>query len=214
MDAQRIHNLTSYLQALHEQNRANADHTTLLLNCYTKLKDESKLNEFIKPDSGYRFDVETAIKVCRQAGYFGHALSLARTHNKHEWYLKILLGDTTDFPSALDYIATLDFHEAEKNMKLYGKAMMDKLPERTTEFLFQLCTFYVPTKSDFGIGTSSSSSPSFNIPYLLIFSFSSLLFQSFLLSLLPSLSYHQLRKKHDEEMKGSCLKMNGNICFY
>ena len=39
LDAQQIHNLTSYLQALHERNKANADHTTLLLNCYTKLKD-------------------------------------------------------------------------------------------------------------------------------------------------------------------------------
>ena len=47
LDAQRIHNLTSYLQALHEQNRANPDHTTLLLNCYTKLKDDKKLQEFI-----------------------------------------------------------------------------------------------------------------------------------------------------------------------
>lgn len=48
LDAQRIHNLTTYLQALHEQNLANPDHTTLLLNCYTKLKTMEKLNEFIK----------------------------------------------------------------------------------------------------------------------------------------------------------------------
>lgn len=48
LDAQRIHNLTAYLQALHRQSLANADHTTLLLNCYTKLKDSSKLQEFIK----------------------------------------------------------------------------------------------------------------------------------------------------------------------
>jgi hypothetical protein len=48
LDAQRIHNLTSYLQALHEKGLANADHTTLLFNCYTKLKDVKKLDEFIK----------------------------------------------------------------------------------------------------------------------------------------------------------------------
>lgn len=51
LDAQRIHNLTAYLQALHRQSLANADHTTLLLNCYTKLKDSSKLEEFIKVPS-------------------------------------------------------------------------------------------------------------------------------------------------------------------
>lgn len=52
LDAQRIHNLTAYLQALHRQSLANADHTTLLLNCYTKLKDSSKLEEFIKVTAG------------------------------------------------------------------------------------------------------------------------------------------------------------------
>lgn len=48
LDAQRIHNLTLYLEKLHEAGVANANHTTLLLNCYTKLKDVQKLNEFIK----------------------------------------------------------------------------------------------------------------------------------------------------------------------
>ena len=52
LDAQRIHNLTAYLQTLHRQSLANADHTTLLLNCYTKLKDSSKLEEFIKVQGG------------------------------------------------------------------------------------------------------------------------------------------------------------------
>lgn len=48
MDAQRIYNLTNYLQELHSKGLANADHTTLLLNCYTKLKDVSRLDHFIK----------------------------------------------------------------------------------------------------------------------------------------------------------------------
>lgn len=52
LDAQRIHNLTAYLQTLHRQSLANADHTTLLLNCYTKLKDSLKLEEFIKVQGG------------------------------------------------------------------------------------------------------------------------------------------------------------------
>jgi len=36
------------LAAMHEQGIANADHTTLLLNCYTKLKDVDRLDAFIK----------------------------------------------------------------------------------------------------------------------------------------------------------------------
>ncbi|PHZ13049.1 uncharacterized protein RHIMIDRAFT_127991 [Rhizopus microsporus ATCC 52813] len=41
LDAQIIYNLTNYLQELHSKSLANTDHTTLLLNCYTKLKDVS-----------------------------------------------------------------------------------------------------------------------------------------------------------------------------
>lgn len=51
------------------QGRAGADHTTLLLNCYTKLKDVAKLDAFLRGSgategtSSLPFDVETAVKV-------------------------------------------------------------------------------------------------------------------------------------------------------
>ncbi len=36
------------------------------------------------------FDVETAIRVCRQGGYHLEALSLAKRHQQHNWFIKIL----------------------------------------------------------------------------------------------------------------------------
>ena len=51
------------------QKLAGADHTTLLLNCYTKLKDVSKLDAFLRGSgasegsSALPFDAETAVKV-------------------------------------------------------------------------------------------------------------------------------------------------------
>lgn len=50
LDAQRIHSLTRYLEQLHDCGLGGADHTTLLLNCYTKLKDLKKLDRFIHRD--------------------------------------------------------------------------------------------------------------------------------------------------------------------
>lgn len=44
-------------------------------------------------ESEVHFDVETAIKVLRQAGYYSHAVYLAEKHEHHEWYLKIQLED-------------------------------------------------------------------------------------------------------------------------
>ncbi|XP_027691427.1 vacuolar protein sorting-associated protein 11 homolog isoform X2 [Vombatus ursinus] len=163
LDAQRIHNLTAYLQTLHRQSLANADHTTLLLNCYTKLKDSSKLEEFIKTksESEVHFDVETAIKVLRQAGYYSHALYLAENHAHHEWYLKVQLEDIKNYQEALQYIGKLPFEQAESNMKRYGKILMHHAPEQTTQLLKVLCTDYRPcaeaaTESD-GPGCRANS---------------------------------------------------------
>ena len=47
LDAHKIQYLTNYLQALHKVGLANEDHTILLLNCYTKLKNSKELDEFI-----------------------------------------------------------------------------------------------------------------------------------------------------------------------
>ncbi len=56
------------------------------------------------------FDVEIAIKVCRQAST-EDALLLAQKHKMHDWYLKIQIEDQGDCQQALEYIGKLDFSE-------------------------------------------------------------------------------------------------------
>lgn len=121
LDAQRIHNLVTYLQELHSLGVANSDHTTLLLNTYTKLKDAARLDSFIKTESRREssgagsesgtdelpFDLDTAIRVCRQAGYFEHASYLAKRWSRHEDYLRIQIEDTGNFNDALAYLRHL-----------------------------------------------------------------------------------------------------------
>jgi len=83
LDSQRITQLTLYLEELHKQEKAIADHTTLLLNCYTKMKDVEKLNSFVgvgsRSASGktrrIKFDVETAVKVLLQTSKSRQSLS-------------------------------------------------------------------------------------------------------------------------------------------
>lgn len=121
LDAQRIHNLVTYLQELHSLGVANSDHTTLLLNTYTKLKDATRLDSFIKTESRREssglgsesgtdelpFDLDTAIRVCRQAGYFEHASYLAKRWSRHEDYLRIQIEDTGNYNDALAYLRHL-----------------------------------------------------------------------------------------------------------
>ncbi len=62
-------NVVQDVSSANVQGRAGADHTTLLLNCYTKLKDVAKLDAFLRGSgategaSSLPFDVETAVKV-------------------------------------------------------------------------------------------------------------------------------------------------------
>jgi hypothetical protein len=139
LDSQRIVNLTDYLQELHKLKLANQDHTTLLLNCYTKLKDEDRLNAFLL-EKNVEFDIDTGIKVLRQSGYYKQALQLCEKHVKHEDYLKIQLENLNDYGNALEYIQRLDDPSAVLNVKKYGKLLMANIPEKTVEFLKKLCS--------------------------------------------------------------------------
>jgi hypothetical protein len=103
------------------------------------------------------FDIDTAIKATRQAGYYEHALYLARRHNEHNSYLKILLEDLKGFNDALEYIATLDFFEVKfteccvtfpgrEKLEALRKDFGNKPPrtnhQLTNEIMFKLCTHF------------------------------------------------------------------------
>lgn len=147
LDSQHIEKLTEYLAALHKAGNgvANAQHTTLLLNCYTKLNHVEQLKNFLMTkDSEVDFDVDVAIEVCRQSSS-EDALLLAEKHGKHTWYLKIQIEDHARYTEALQYIGKLPFDEAEQNIKLYGKTLLEHIPHETSDFLKKLCTDYKPS---------------------------------------------------------------------
>lgn len=163
LDAQRIYNLTNYLEQLHKKGLASKDHTTLLLNCYTKLKDVEKLSKFIKGEdsvSEQRFDVETAIRVCRSAGYHEHAMYVAKKAGRHEWYLKILLEDMGNYQEALQYISSLEPNQAGFTLKEYGKILIEHRPTETIEILMKVCSDSGETKRIRSNGTHISMLPS------------------------------------------------------
>lgn len=98
LESQRIHNLTTYLEALHAKTKATSNHTTLLLNCYTKLRQTEKLRKFIKGElfsaseagahGELHFDVPTAIRALREVGCYTEAVYLAKKHGDHDAFLQ------------------------------------------------------------------------------------------------------------------------------
>lgn len=142
LESQHIDKLTLYLQALHKQGQATEDHTTLLLNCFTKLNRNDNLKEFIlMKDRDLDFDIDIAIKVCRQ-GSPQEALMLAKKHRKHDWYIKLLIEDHAKYGEVIEYVSNLNFDDAEHYMKKYGNVLIENVPNESTQFLKRLCTDY------------------------------------------------------------------------
>lgn len=76
----------------------------------------SRLDAFIKAEAHrppgankdeLPFDLETAIRVCRQAGYYEHAAYLARKYDRHEDYLRIQIEDAGKYKEGLAYLRRL-----------------------------------------------------------------------------------------------------------
>ncbi|KAJ9613237.1 Vacuolar protein sorting-associated protein 11 [Cladophialophora chaetospira] len=148
LDTQRIHNLIDYLEELHDHDRATADHTTLLLNCYAKLKDTEKLDAFIRTPGTAKFDVETAIAMCRQGGYFDQAAYLATKHGENELVIDILVEDSKKYAEALQYIWRLEADAAYPVLMKYARSLLEHCPEETTKLFIQYYTGKYAPKQD------------------------------------------------------------------
>ncbi|PGH32416.1 hypothetical protein GX50_04781 [[Emmonsia] crescens] len=140
LDTQRIHNLIEYLEELHDHEKATADHTTLLLNCYAKLKDTTKLDSFIKAPGELKFDLDTAIAMCRQGGYYEQAAYLATKHNENDMVIDILIEDSQKYAEALKYIWSLEPNTAYPNLMKYARVLLGHCPEETTKLFIEYYT--------------------------------------------------------------------------
>ncbi|KAF2018670.1 vacuolar protein sorting-associated protein 11 [Aaosphaeria arxii CBS 175.79] len=179
LDTQRIHNLIEYLEELHDHHKATSDHTTLLLNCYAKLKDVDKLEEFIKSPGDLKFDLDTAISMCRQGGYHDQAAYLARKHGEHELVVDILIEDSKRYAEALAYIWRLEPEVAYHNLLKYATVLLQECPKDTTQLFIDYYTGTfrpkkdaivipnAPVSSGMGMGISAASNAVQNLAALL-----------------------------------------------
>ena len=138
--------MIEYLEELHEHDKATIDHTTLLLNCYAKLKNTDKLETFIK--SGTNFDLDTAISMCRQGSYYDQAVFLAKKHGEHELVTDILIEDSKNYEDALDYIWRLEPEMAYQNLMKYARVLLEHCPKDTTQIFIDFYTGEYRPKKD------------------------------------------------------------------
>lgn len=148
LDTQRIHNLVDYLEELHEHDKATADHTTLLLNCYAKLKDTEKLDAFIKTPGELKFDLDTAIPMCRQGGYYEQAAYLATKYGDNEMVIDILIEDCKKYAEALQYIWRLPPESAYPVLMKYARVLIEHCPTDATQLFIDYYTGQYKPRED------------------------------------------------------------------
>jgi len=148
LDTQRIHNLIDYLEELHEHGKATADHTTLLLNCYAKLKDTEKLDTFIRTPGELKFDLDTAINMCRQGGYAEQAAYLATKHGENELVIDILIEDLKKYEEALQYLWRLPAESAYPVLMKYARVLIGHCPKEATNLFIDYYTGRYQPKQD------------------------------------------------------------------
>ena len=131
---------------MHEHDKATIDHTTLLLNCYAKLKNTDKLETFIK--SGTNFDLDTAISMCRQGSYYDQAVFLAKKHGEHELVIDILIEDLKNYEDAMDYIWRLEPDRAYPNLMKYARVLLEHCSVDATRIFIDYYTGQYRPKKD------------------------------------------------------------------
>lgn len=135
------------MQSIHKQDKASTDHTTLLLNCFTRLDRIEELKLFLENYKQNNFDIGVAISVCRKS-CLDQALDLAKFNKQHDHTVTILIEDLKLYEDAVDYISNLGYNEAEKNIMKYGNLLMTQVPQKLIVLLKKLCTDFIAKKCD------------------------------------------------------------------
>lgn len=138
LDVSQILYLIEYLEQIHAKKIAKREHTALLLNCYVKQQKIENLSNFLSESSveSDLFDIETAIKVCRELKHFDMALNLAEQKKQHEYYLKILIEDRSDYDKALEHIRLrVEMEEKEKYVLEFGQVLMKFSSKKLIELI-------------------------------------------------------------------------------
>lgn len=147
LDSRHTQYLTDYLQSVHKEGKASTDHTTLLLNCFTRLDRIAELKSFLDNYKQNHFDIDVAVRVCRKS-CIEEALELAKFNNKHDYSVGILVEDMKLYSEAVDYISNLSYDEAESILMKYGNVLMEHCDDKVVDLLKKLCTDFMVKKCE------------------------------------------------------------------
>ena len=139
LEASQIHMLIRYLEHLHQAGVACTEQTMLLINSYTKLHDQKKLRQFVEGHFQATYDPKVASDALVETGFFAEACRLAERHQLHEQYISVQIEKVHAPRVAITYLQGIAPSAAAKALAVYGKKLMDAVPDLTTSLLIHLC---------------------------------------------------------------------------
>ena len=110
LESQRIPSLTIYLEAIEENGFPHMEHRNLLISCYAKTKDETKLRKLLnssKSIQGQGQPMDGAVEILLHSGFIDIALNFAKKFSNHELAVQILTEYTQVFNISNKYRARL-----------------------------------------------------------------------------------------------------------
>lgn len=143
LNGHRIDDLANYLELLHTDQIANEDHTTLLVNCYAKMKDSKRLSHFVDNFNPTPIlSTENVVRILRQSKFTQEALKLAEMFKLFEWIFRIHVEDNNNIDAALDYAilqTSCNDQVVFECLTKYGAKLIDKHPEKTCQLIKEVC---------------------------------------------------------------------------
>ena len=146
-DDDKLDYLVQYLEALlyfsgtifkvkRKQQRA---YTALLMSCYIKQKNISKLEDFVDMESEEQdIIVQTALAICKEQQEIKTAEIIANKTKKKEYIIQILLEFKNEFKEALNKIEEGTKAENINLLLQFGAQLIDKEKERTFQMTSNL----------------------------------------------------------------------------
>lgn len=137
---------TSSIAVQEGEEKNNANITSLLLHCYIKLKNDSKLAKLLKESKTNHVEVDSALALLSGTGNLKFALNLAMENKRHAWYVKVLLleekeASSSSWLSALEYIRNNIADEPAIQLELlyeHCAFLLNVLPMETTQLIGEI----------------------------------------------------------------------------
>lgn len=180
-ESSKIQFLIKYLEKMIDLEVSTPNHVNLLLTSYCKLKNKEDFINFItniEIDEDYEtikkhkvFDLNMIIQLCKENEYFDLALLVAKKFNLSLTVVSIQLNDINDALSTIKYMETLTVDDLLRVLIDNVNALLNSLPNDTTQLLIDVFTGkYIPKSRDLDIEDNLTETNSL-ISYPLITSY-------------------------------------------